>query len=124
MPLEKALLLLTWIRRMITVSRLLGLVFRRFHQPQVTGEILARDSLGTLAARMACTRSGDNPFSSGCPSLSQSSERIRSALFYVFGGIGVRSYPPARAWTCRRRRLSRQRYRPPFSGCAFGLIPL
>ena len=60
MPLEKALLLLTVdIAVIITVSRLLGLVFRRFHQPQVIGEILARflgpSLLGWLAPEVAIT---------------------------------------------------------------------
>ena len=61
MPLEKALLLLTVdIAVIITVSRLLGLVFRRFHQPQVIGEILAGillgpSLLGWLAPEVAIT---------------------------------------------------------------------
>src|SRR3954470_14355414 len=47
MPLEKVLLLLTVdIAVIITASRLLGLVFRRFQQPQVIGEIVAGILLG------------------------------------------------------------------------------
>src|SRR6266545_1321273 len=47
MPLEKVLLLLTVeIAVIIAVSRLLGIVFRRFQQPQVIGEIVAGILLG------------------------------------------------------------------------------
>jgi K+:H+ antiporter len=47
MPLEKVLLLLTIeIAVIIGVSRLLGIVFRRFQQPQVIGEIVAGILLG------------------------------------------------------------------------------
>ncbi len=47
MPLEKVLLLLTVeIAVIIAAARLLGIVFRRFHQPQVIGEIVAGILLG------------------------------------------------------------------------------